>query len=107
MMSNENLVFDWRWKDYGLIATPEKLVHLYDDEPNTTIDFVKYYNRGSDKFRYSIGYFRYNSHEPCWEFKFVGDRFKDIASEDLPVIWKYLSAAYDVLTEWKNQSENL
>lgn len=101
------LKFNWRWKDYELRATPQRLVRLDEDEPNETIDFLKYYRYGDKELCYSIGYFWYNTHEPCWELKFVGDRFKDIASDDLLIVWKYLIAAYDVLTEWKNSEKDI
>ena len=100
------LKFDWRWKDYGLRAVPKRLVRFDNDEPNETIDFIKYYKYDDKEISYSIGYFYYNEHERRWELKFVGDRFKEVALEDLRVVWKYLSAAYDVLTEWK-QGENV
>lgn len=101
------LKFDWRWKDYGLRAIPKRLIRFDDDESNETIDFIKYFRYGNEEKCYSIGYFYYNEHEPCWELKFVGDRFKEIAPEDLSVVWKYLLAAYDVLTEWKNSEKDI
>ena len=106
-MKTQELKFDWRWKDYGLRATPKRLVRFDEDESNETIDFIKYFRYGNEEKCYSIGYFYYNEHEPCWELKFVGDRFKEIAPEDLSVVWKYLLAAYDVLTEWKNSEKDI
>ena len=42
-MKTQELKFDWRWKDYGLRATPKRLVRFDDDESNETIDFIKYF----------------------------------------------------------------
>ena len=39
------LRFDWRWKDYGLRATPKRLVRFDDEESNETIDFIKSFSR--------------------------------------------------------------
>ena len=47
--------------------------------------------------------FYYNSHEPCWELKFVGDRFKDLLETDVVAVFKMLKAAYDTLEEWSNR----
>ena len=96
-----DLNFYWRMGDYALKACPECLVR-FDDEPNKTIDFVKYYRREKgEEYCYSIGYFYYNTHEPCWELKFVGDRFKDILEGDVVAIFKMLKCAYDALEEWE------
>ena len=52
------------------------------------------------------GYFYYNAHEPCWELKFVGERFKDILDGDCVAVFKMLRAAYDTLEEWvKNKDD--
>ena len=101
-----DLNFYWRMGDYAIEAVPRRLVRLSDDEPNETIDFVKYFPYEGHECKYSIGYFWYDEHEPCWELKFCGDRFKDIRKEDLVAIFEMLSAAYDTLTAWKNREEN-
>lgn len=95
-----DLNFYWRMGDYALEACPRQLARFYDDEENETIDLVKYYQHEGHECKYSIGYFYYNSHEPCWELKFVGDRFKDILESDVIAIFKMLAAAYDTLEEW-------
>ena len=102
----KELNFNWRFGDYELMATPKRLVRFDDDEPNETIDFVKW-DKGEDgrEYCYSIGYFYYNDHEPCWDLKFVGDRFKEIPEEEAPMIFKMLGAAYDTLTAWKEKEE--
>lgn len=100
-----DLNFYWRMGDYALEACPERLVKLKEGEPNETIDLVKYYQHQGRECKYSIGYFRYNPHEPCWELRFVGDRFKDILDGDVIAIFKMLKAAYDTLEEWSERSE--
>ena len=97
------LNFYWRMGDYALEATTRHLVHLRDDEPNETINFVKYYQFQGKECKYSIGYFYYDEHEPCWELKFVGERFKELRKTDLAAVWEMLSAAYDTLEAWKRR----
>ncbi len=98
---NNKLEFYWRMNDYGLRATPERLVRFSDDEENATINLEGYYLQEGKEYRYSIGYFWYNRKEPCWEFKFVGDRFTKISDEDIKPIWAMLKLAYKTLDEWK------
>lgn len=100
-----DLIFYWRMGDYALEACPKRLAALSNGEPNETIDFIKYYQYEGHEYKYSIGYFYYNEHEPCWEFKFVGDRFTDIEKEDIVAIFEMLKAAYSTLTEWKSRQE--
>lgn len=95
-----DLNFYWRMGDYALEAVPKHLVHLYKNEPNATINLVKYCQDRGHEYKYSIGYFYYDTHEPCWELKFVGDRFKDILDGDCVAIFKMLRSAYDTLEEW-------
>ena len=75
------LNFYWRMGDYALEACPKHLAKLEPDDQNETIDLVKYYKYQGHECKYSIGYFYYNSHEPCWELKFVGGRFKELLEE--------------------------
>ena len=86
------LNFYWRMGDYALEAVP-----------NETIDLVKYYQYQGRECKYSIGYFWYNEHEPCWELKFVGERFKELRKTDLVAVFEMLAAAYDTLEAWKNR----
>lgn len=102
----KDLNFYWRMGDYALEATTKHLVRFNKDEKNETIDLVKYYQYQGRECRYSIGYFYYDEKEPCWELKFVGDRFKDILEGDVVAIFKMLKAAYDTLTEWKESKED-
>lgn len=100
-----DLNFYWRMGDYALEACARNLTRPKEGEPNETIDLVKYYQYQERECKYSIGYFRYNSHEPCWELRFVGDRFKEILDGDVIAIFKMLKAAYDTLEEWSEGSE--
>lgn len=91
--------------DYALEACPKHLAKLKENDPNVTIALVKYYQHQGHELKYAIGYFYYNTHEPCWELKFVGERFKDILDGDCVAIFKMLKAAYDTLEEWTNGCE--
>ena len=99
------LNFYWRMGDYALEVCPRRLARLKENEPNETINLVKYYQYQGHECKYSIGYFYYNTHEPCWELKFVGDRFKDLLETDVVAVFKMLKAAYDTLEEWSNSRE--
>lgn len=99
------LNFYWRMGDYALEACPKRLARFSEDEPNETIDLVKYYQYKGKECCYSIGYFYYNAHEPCWELKFVGDRFKELLETDVVAVFKMLKAAYDTLEEWSRSRE--
>lgn len=99
-MSKE-LNFYWRMGNYALEATTASLAHWHENDKNETIDFVKYYQHQGHECKYTIGYFWWNDHEPCWELKFVGSRFEEILDGDVVAIFKMLKAAYDTLEEWK------
>ena len=99
------LNFYWRMGDYALEACPQRLVRFSEDEANVTIDLVKYYRYQGRECKYSIGYFWYNDHEPCWEVKFVGERFKEILETDAVAVLKMLAAAYDTLEEWSRTKD--
>ena len=99
------LNFYWRMGDYALEACPKHLARFSEDEPNVTINLVKYYQYKGKECKYSIGYFWYNDHEPCWELHFVGERFKDILETDVVAVFKMLAAAYDTLEEWSKSRE--
>ena len=97
-----DLNFYWRMGDYALEACPKRLARICDDEQNETIDLVKYYRYKGEECKYSIGYFWYNTHAPCWELKFVGGRFKELLETDVVAVFKMLKAAYDTLEEWSD-----
>ena len=45
-----DLKFDWRMGDYALKACPKRLARFSEDEPNETIDLIKYYrHNGKEK----------------------------------------------------------
>lgn len=101
-----DLNFYWRMGDYALEARPKyPFARFSENEPNVTIDFVKYYHCQGRECKYSIGCFWYNTHEPCWELKFVGERFKEILQTDVVAVFKMLAAAYDTLEEWSRRSD--
>lgn len=95
----KELSFNWRFGNYALEACPQALAHIQPDCQNETIEFVKYESDGKHKF--TIGYFWYDEHEPCWEFKFVGGRFCEIENKDAARILAALKLAYSALTAWK------
>ena len=99
------LNFYWRMGDYALEACTKHLTRSKKDEPNETIDFVKFFQTEGREYKYSIGYFYYNEHEPCWELKFVGERFKEILETDVVAVFKMLAVAYDALEEWARSRE--
>ena len=101
-----DLNFYWRMGDYALEATTRYLLKPKGKEKAETIDFVKYYQYQGKECKYSIGYFYYNEHEPCWELMFVGERFKELRKTDLVAVWEMLSAAYDTLEAWKRREED-
>ena len=101
----KDLNFYWRMGDYALKAVPKRLVRFEDNEPNVTIELVKYYQSQEKESCYSIGYFYYDSHESSWELKFVGGRFKEILDGDCIAIFKMLRSAYDTLEEWVRERE--
>lgn len=95
--------FYWRMGDYALEAVPKRLARFDPNEPNETIDLVKYYRHQGRECKYTIGYFWYNDREPCWELKFVGGRFKELRKADIVAVFEMLAAAYDTLEAWKNR----
>ena len=101
-----NLNFYWRMGDYAIEACPKTLARIDKDSINETIDLVKYYQYQGRECKYSIGYFYYNSYEPCWELKFVGGRFKELLEADVVAVFQMLKAAYDTLEEWSRRQDD-
>ena len=101
-----DLNFYWRLGDYALEAAPRTLARLREDDKNETIDLVKYYQYKGRESKCSIGFFYYNTHEPCWELKFVGDRFKELRKTDLVAVFEMIAAAYDTLEAWQGRNED-
>ena len=102
----KDLNFYWRMGDYALEAVPKTLARINKDDPNVTIELVKYYRHKGKECKYTIGNFWYNDHEPCWELRFVGERFKEILDGDCVAIFKMLKSAYDTLEEWVRNGES-
>jgi hypothetical protein len=100
-----DLNFYWRMGDYALEACPKHLARFSDNQPNETIELVKYYKYLGKECKYAIGYFWYNEYEPSWELKFCGGNFKEILETDVVAVFKMLKAAYDTLEEWSNSRE--
>lgn len=90
------LEFSFKYKDYELRACPRRLRRFSPDEPNETIDFVKWNKSGNKPFCFSLAYFVRDSEG--YDLKFVGDRpFEYIDKEDLPIIWDVLKQAHNIL----------
>ena len=70
----DSLQFSWKYKNYELRACPKHLVRINKDDPNVTIDFIKWEKQNDGKpYCFSIGYFLFS--KDGYDFKFVGDRF--------------------------------
>lgn len=96
MTVNSELEFSWKYKDYELRACPKHLARFYKDEPNETIDLVKWFECNGKRNCYSLAYFIRQGEG--YDLRFVGSRpFKDIAAEDLPEVWEALKTAQAVL----------
>ena len=94
-----SLEFSFKYKDYELRACPRRLVRFSPEEPNETIDLLKWNNSDIKPYCYSLAYFeRYSE---GYRLKFVGDRpFTDIDKEDLTVIWGALKQAQEILDQF-------
>lgn len=106
MQEVKSIRFRWKYKDFELRACPKRLASLDPDEPNVTIDFVKWFTDSAGRrLLYSLGNFvRYSE---GYYFRFVGDRpFDDIKEKDLPVVWKGLRLAQRCLDQYFNETEN-
>ena len=96
MTVNANLEFSWKYKDYEIHACPKHLVRFCEDEPNVTIDLVKWYDHGGKRLCYSLAYFI--KKEEGYDLRFVGNRpFEDIDAEDVLEVWEALKTAQAVL----------
>ena len=100
MNNKQKLEFNWEYKDYALRACPKRLARFEEDEPNETIDFVKYDTDSNGKrYCYSLAYWKKDNEG--YELKFVGGRpFRYIESEDIEVVWQALRVAQKVLDGW-------
>lgn len=99
-MAEQKLEFSWKYKDYELRACPKRLARFNANEPNETIDFVKW-TTNSDGAEYCFSLAYWSKDSEGYDLKFVGDRpFKDIEPEDLEIVWKALRVAQKVLDSW-------
>ena len=96
------LEFSFKYKDYELKACPKRLARFSPDEPNETIDLIKWYKSGENSFCYSLAYFE--RYDEGYRLKFVGDRpFEDIEKKDVPIIWSALKQAQEILDEFYDE----
>ena len=91
------LNFNWKYKTYEMKACPKSLARFYDNEPNETIDLLKWEESADGrKSCFSLAYFVRG--REGYYLKFVGGRpFDYIAKEDVPVLWKALKIAQGIL----------
>ena len=99
-MDTQKLEFNWSYKDYELRACSQRLVLLKDDEPNETIDLVKWQTDSSgNRSCFSVAYWKKDNEG--YYVHFVGSRpFEHIEPEDLEVVWKAMNVAQKVLDGW-------
>ena len=95
-----DLNFNFRYKDYELKACPSRLVRFDPEEPNETIDLVKWDMTDDDRpFCFSLAYFSRGS--DGYSLRFVGDRpFEYIDAEDVPIVWIMLKQAQEILDRY-------
>lgn len=101
------LDFNIKFKDFELRACPKRLARFSDDEPNETIDLVKWLSDESGRrFCYSLAYFKRDSEG--YKLIFVGRRpFEDIPKADVANVWTLLEMAQNVLDEFFEVGEEL
>ena len=99
-MTEQKLEFSWKHKNYELRACPTQLAWFDENEPNATIDLVKWdVNSYGEKYCYSLAYWRRDSEG--YYLHFVGNRpFPYIDTEDITIVWKALKIAQKVLDAW-------
>ena len=104
MTVNANLEFSWKYKDYELKACPKRLARFSEDEPNETIDLIKYFDYDGRRLCYSLAYFIRKSEG--YDLRFVGNRpFEDIAEVDVLKVWEGLKTAQAVLDAFFRNEE--
>ena len=102
LMAKNKLEFQWRVGDFGIRATPKRLVRFDENEDNETIDFVRFCRDGEREYCYSIGYFKWDEDDESFDLRLVGDRFRIITDEEMwALVGEALAAAYDTLMLWK------
>ena len=101
------LKFSYKYKDYELRACPKRLVRFNEDEPNETIDLIKWETADDGKrYCYSLAYWVQD--KEGYDLKFVNDRpFTYIDIEDIEMIWAMLKAAQETLDTFFRLSREL
>lgn len=51
----------------------------------------------------SIASFEYDSHEPCWELKFICDRPLDLTEDERQDFWELIQYGYKVLENYSDE----
>ena len=99
------LEFSFKYKDYEIKACPKHLVSFIDDEPNVTIELLKWDRTDVKPYCFSLAYFE--KYSEGYRLNFVGDRpFKYIEKEDVPIIWNVLKNAQELLDDyWESTQE--
>ena len=101
------LEFNIKYKDFELRACPKRLARFDPNEPNETINFVRWETDESGRrYCYSLAYFKRDSEG--YDLKFVGRRpFEFIAKEDIVNIWSLLEMAQNVLDKFFEVGEEI
>ena len=101
------LEFSYKYKDYELRACPKRLVRFNEDEPNETIDLIKWETTDDgERYCYSLAYWVQD--KEGYDLKFVDNRpFKYIDTEDIEMIWTMLKAAQETLDTFFRLSREL
>lgn len=99
------LEFSFKYKDYELRACPKRLARFSPDEPNETIDLVKWDKSGDRPYCFSLAY--WTRDKEGYELTFVGSRpFDNIDKEDVPILWSVLKQAQEILDQFFKEVEN-
>ena len=99
------LEFSFKYKDYELRACPKRLARFSPDEPNETIDLVKWDKSGDKPYCFSLAH--WTRDKEGYELTFVGSRpFDHIDKEDVPILWTVLKQAQAVLDLFFEEVEN-
>ena len=99
------LEFSFKYKNYELKACPKRLVRFSPDEPNETIDLVKWDKSGDKPYCFSLAYFVRD--KEGYYLNFVGSRpFDYIDKKDLPILWSVLKEAQNILDHFYEEEIN-
>lgn len=79
--------------------------NLYDKD-KTTPELIKWSeNEEGKKYCWALAFWEYDSHEPCWEIKSVGERlFTDIPENKIKSIWNMMKLM-DHYLNYSNENE--